>query len=359
MGRHALLLLHVKTAVLLVCLWLLHRRGWLTAMAASAMSFLVPELLWRSAYWIKWRTRQRGRVALWGNLFAALPMLGAGGVPLGKGPAFLGKHEARGAVALAAAQLEGARLLALALAWRVVDGVLSGVVLSQKTGWVPGWAYPARPWLPTMANLEQIPGIYPLWQRWAGLYAELFHAILVLAVFSHTIVGIFCLSGFHIPRNIKAPLLATTILDFWGRYYFYFKELLMDFWFFPVFVRTAWLPVFWRTMLATVSAAFLGNLYYHAILYWPSMARGETAQFRSVMSARLIYCALLAAGLCVSFARTLQRKAPAAPPGWPRRIFQMLAVSAFYALIHVWNFTGVPVQVPQRMQLWRALFAWW
>jgi hypothetical protein len=359
MGRHAIPLMHVKAAALIVCLWLLRSRGVLTGGVAGAMCLLVPELLWRSTYWIKWRVRQPGRAAIWNNLFAVLPFLGAGGVPLGKGPTFLGKHEALDMKQLAAAQLEGAKLLALALAWRLADGMLSGIVLSQKSPWVPKWAYPVRPWLPTMANLLQIPGFFPLWQRWAGLYAELFHAILVLAIFGHTIVGIFCLSGFHIPRNTKAPLMATSILDFWGRYYFYFKELLMDFWFFPVFVRSAWLPVFWRTMLATASAAFLGNLYYHVILYWPAMARGEAGAFQSVILARVIYCTLLTAGLCGSFARTLRRKAPASAPGWPRRALQVLVVSAFFALIHVWNFTGIPVQMLQRLRLWRALLPWW
>jgi hypothetical protein len=359
MGRHAIPLMHAKAVVLIVCLWLLRGRGVLTGAAAGAMCLLVPELLWRSTYWIKWRVRQPGRAAIWNNLFAALPFLGAGGVPLGKGPAFLGRHEARDAEQLAAAQLEGTKLLALALAWRVLDGALSGVVLSQKSAWVPHWAYPARPWLPTMANLLQVPEFYTLWQRWAGLWAELFHAILVLAVFGHTIVGILCLSGFHVPRNTRSPLLAASIVDFWGRYYFYFKELLMDFWFFPVFLRTARLPVFWRTMLATVSAAFLGNLYYHVVLYWPALARGETGRFQDLIAARVIYCALLAAGLCGSFARMLRRKPSAGPPGWPRRVFQVLVVATFFALIHVWNFTGVPVLVSQRMRLWRALLPWW
>jgi hypothetical protein len=77
--------------------------------------------------------------------------------------------------------------------------------------------------------------------------------------------------------------------------------------------------------------------------------------YQSAVSARVIYCALLAAGLCGSFARTLRRKAPAGRPGWPRRVFQALVVSTFFAVIHVWNFTGVPVQVSQRMWLWRAL----
>jgi hypothetical protein len=33
-------------------------------------------------------------------------------------------------------------------------------------------------------------------------------------------------------------------------------------------------------------------------------------------------------------------------------------VATFFALIPVWNFTGVPVLVSQRLELWRALLGW-
>lgn len=92
----------------------------------------------------------------------------------------------------------------------------------------------------------------------------------------------------------------------------------MDFWFFPVFLRMT----LWRTRLAAASAAFLGNLYCHVILYWPATIRGETAA------------------------------------AWPRRALQVLVVATFFALIPVWNFTGVPVLVSQRLELWRALLGW-
>jgi len=356
--RHSLLLLHGAALALILALWAFRQLAVLKAFAAGALCTLVPELLWRSAYWIKWRGRETGRAPIWANLFAILPFVGAGGVPIGKGPAYFGKHEVRDADRLALAQVEGVKLLALALLWQAADAVLACVLWRFKAEWLPTWIVPAHRLLPTMDLLLRLPMRFPLWQRWACLYGELFHAILVLAVYSHTIVGIFCLLGFHIPRNMRSPLLATTILDFWGRYYFYFKELLMDFWFFPVFLRTARLPALWRTMLATVSAAFVGNLYYHLVLYWPALASGDWMTFRNQATARVIYCALLAAGLCGSFARSLKRGSSVSPAPLPRRLFQVLVVSAFFALIHVWNFIDPVIPVARRLALWQALLPW-
>ena len=128
----------------------------------------------------------------------------------------------------------------------------------------------------------------------------------------------------------------------------------MDFWFFPVFLRTARLPMLWRTMLATVAAAFVGNLYYHFVLYWPDMASGGSAEFLPRIEARVIYCAVLAAGLCASFARSLRGKSEPAPP-LPRRVVQVLLVTGFFALLHVWNFLGDGISVDDRLQLWRYM----
>jgi hypothetical protein len=211
------ILLQALAAGLITGLWLLKGRGVVTSLTAGTLCGLVPELLWRSAYWIKWRMRQTGKAPVWGNLFAALPFLGAGGVPIGKGPAYLATHEAHDADRLASAQIEGVRLLALALAWRITDAFLSALFWGRPSDWAPAWAVPFRAGLPTMDTMLRLPANYPLGLRWAGLYGELFHTILTLAVFSHTIVGIFCLMGFHIPRNMKSPLLARTIVDFWGR----------------------------------------------------------------------------------------------------------------------------------------------
>jgi hypothetical protein len=346
--------LHAISALLLASICIARGSSFLGGVTAGTLCALVPELLWRSHYWIKWRLRQTGQPPVWNNLFAALPFFAAGGVPFGKGPAYLAKHEAAGPGELASSQIEGVKLLLLAGLWRVADAALQWTLWGIPTSWLPAWTPFQRAPLPSMELLMRIPASFALWQRWAALYGELFHAVLALAWFGHTIVAAFCLLGFHIPRNTQSPLTATTIVDFWGRYYFYFKELLMDFFFFPVFLKTSRLTVLWRTMLATAAAAFLGNLYYHAVLYSPILASGDTRGFRSLLSARVVYCALLAAGLCASMARALKR--PQARTASPlRRAAQVFVVATFFALLHVWNYGGPPIPMERRLHLWKTL----
>ena len=43
------------------------------------------------------------------------------------------------------------------------------------------------------------------------------------------IVGYLRLCGFNVFRNTYKPLLAETMVEFWNRYYYYFKELLVNF----------------------------------------------------------------------------------------------------------------------------------
>jgi len=355
-GRHALLVLHALALAVLAAVCVAAGRTFLSGMTAAGLCALVPELLWRSSYWIKWRQRQPSRAPVWQNLFTALPFLGAGGVPFGKGPGFFAKYEASDSKTLAASQVEGVRLLALALLWRGTDAVLQLALWGIRTSWLGSWRPFVRAPLPSMEMLLRIPASFALWQRWGGLYGELLHNIIALAFYGHTIVGIFCLLGFRIPRNTRAPLAAATIVDFWARYYFYFKELLMDFFFFPAFVRTSASPVLLRTLLATWAAAFVGNSYYHAALYAPVLAGGDAHGYRSLVLARLVYCGLLATGLSLSFARALKKpqrvrqKVPRVP-----RAGQFLLVATFFAAIHVWNYGGAPIPLERRWHLWKTL----
>ena len=91
------------------------------------------------------------------------------------------------------------------------------------------------------------------------------------------------------------------------------------------------------------------------MLYWPTLAAGSSAEFLSRIQARVIYCALLAGGLCGSFARSLGKPKTDVAPSVPRRIFQALVVSGFFALLHVWNFIGAQISVSDRLRLWRYL----
>jgi hypothetical protein len=354
--RHPLALLHGSAVLAVVALGISCRGGALSIEKAALCAALIPELLWRASYWIKWRLRQPGDKGAAENLFTVIPFLGRGGVPYGKGPEYLTRYEASDASERAAAQIRGIGLLLLALAWRLVSALIVARVHGGAQPWF-GWSFsPASsPLVPSMSALLDAPLSYPLSLRWAALFSELVQNILTLAAYGHTIVAIYSLAGFCIPRNTSAPLLASTVLDFWARYYFYFKELLMDFFFFPVYLRCSRLPGIARTLVATFAAAFAGNVYYHLFLYAPEWMQAGGRQFGSMALLRCVYCALLAAGLGWSIGRA-SRRAERRPP-W-QQAMGILGAAMFFALLHIWNYHEGEASLAERWEVLQSLFMW-
>ncbi len=74
-------------------------------------------------------------------------------------------------------------------------------------------------------------------QNWASLVLHLRVDLLDISVFGHLAVAGARMAGFKALRNTHRPLESRSIADFWNRYYFYFKELLVDFFFLPTYLR--------------------------------------------------------------------------------------------------------------------------
>jgi D-alanyl-lipoteichoic acid acyltransferase DltB (MBOAT superfamily) len=131
--------------------------------------------------------------------------------------------------------------------------------------------------LPELRNLMAQGADAPWAVSWASVYAELFADVLRLAIKGHLIVGFLRLYGFHVFRNTYKPLLAESVVEFWNRYFYYFKELLVTFFFMPTFTgvgrRFQRIPAL-RLLAAVVAAAFVGNVYYHLIKESAALARG-------------------------------------------------------------------------------------
>jgi hypothetical protein len=160
--------------------------------------------------------------------------------------------------------------------------------------------------------------------------------------------------GYCIPRNTRAPLWSNSILDFWTRYYFYFKELLLDFFFFPVYLKLKRFSPALRTIIATFAAACAGNFYYHLLLYTgPLLKLGEAnvSGYLHWIAARAVYCVLLATGLSVSMVRTFR------DPKRVRRRWAGIVISAtFFAFIHIWSAGDETILIGQRWRLLQSLF---
>ncbi len=309
------------TSPLLVTLFL----GWIMVM---------PFLLWRLGYMLA--SAQRGKIALTtfsDHFFYLFPVWGGSDTPYGKGWDYLSANEARDTAGLARAQLAGIKLFGLAGLWWLVSRLMKSVVFGE-----PG---PFQPLLPFSLDLprlgEMFDGGYSRGVCWVALYAELVWTVLILAMKGHIIIGWLRLAGFQVFRNTYRPLLAQTVIEFWNRYYYYFKELLVNFFFFPTYTRHFKTSPRVRICAAVFMAAFVGNTYYHWLALDAALATANFAAMWATLQSRMFYCLLLAAGICVSMLREQARGRATPSPTLFRKARAIFGVWTFFSIIHIWS----------------------
>ncbi len=89
-----------------------------------------------------------------------------------------------------------------------------------------------------------------------------------LRLLGHKFIACCRMAGFNALRNSYRPLSSRTIAEFFNRFYYYFKELLVDFFFYPTFLR------YWkqhkrlRIIFATFAAVAFGNSFFHLTRDW-------------------------------------------------------------------------------------------
>ncbi|HKU42150.1 MAG TPA: hypothetical protein VJR89_28520, partial [Polyangiales bacterium] len=263
------------------------------------------------------RSAQRSSLAFSLGLFR--PFWGSSSTPLGKGAGYLAKLRCDEPYELASLQLKALKLLA----WSVVLSLLSWSVSAGS----------ARLGIPELAvALRAFAEGHPVHAGigWCAIVTSVAVAALELAVWGHRVVACARLAGWKLRRNTWRPLASRSLADFWNRYYFYFKELLLDFFFYPTFFRLFKKHARLRTFCATFMAAGVGNALYHFVRDSDRVLSLGPAQALQGFGSYAFYCFALASGIALSQLRTDARSA--------RRQEQ----SGFFAAISfAWSFACV------------------
>ena len=319
LGRRPVLVAHL----VLLCL---------LTLAASHMLRGIPQVvLWSAAavfaayFWflayalIDQRRRQPAPLRL--QLATFHPFFGSSTTPLGKGADNWRSVEAVTGEELAVTQLKGLKLIT----WAYLLSVLLWVyvkVVHGKLGIVPlGIAF------------EQFirDGVSPGPMGALSIVANFFGQLLHMAIWGHGIVALARLAGFRLLRNTWRPLSSRTIAEFWNRYYYYFKELLVHVYFYPTYVRCFKRYPRLRVAFATFMAAGVGNWIFHFLLENYRVARDGFGDTLMYMQTYAFYCLVLSAGIVLS---QLRAKRPNPNAGWFRgRLMPSLGVTLFFCLV--------------------------
>jgi hypothetical protein len=261
---------------------------------------------------------------IWRHFSVFHPFWGSTLTPFGKGLSYLRRFDAKTSGELAVTQLKGLKLAAWTL--------LLAVGLNCFTKVVHG-----RLGLPAFDDcfLRYVDG-NPASRLvgWISLFAYFAEDLLSMTIFGGIIVAAARLAGFRLLRNTYRPLESTTLVEFWNRYYFYFKELLVDQFFYPTFLRCFRGYRRLRLFFATFMAACVGNLLFHFIRDIHFV--GEMGLWKAVVGeqSHAFYTFVLATSVGISQMCSSRR----IEGHWLRaRLVPCVWVCGFFCILHIFD----------------------
>lgn len=246
--------------------------------------------------------------------------------PFGKGVAYLRKFEAQNSHDLAVTQIKGLKLMA----WVLFLGIVKAVFLSVIHG------YLHIPLYDDAFDRHMAGHPYPWQICWATLLATFFEDVLGMALWGGTMIACARMAGFRLLRNTYRPLASRTIADFWNRYYFYYKELLVDFFFYPTFIRCFRGSPRLRLFFATFMAACVGNMLFHFMRDIDYVATLGLVNAVTGFQTFAFYCIVLAAGIGISQLRGQQAGAGQAWVG--AKLMSTVRVVLFFSLLRIFDY---------------------
>jgi hypothetical protein len=302
--------------------------------------------------------RRKDSPPFFGQVGHYLPFWSPGNIPFPKGASYLAKIEARTPAEMAVSQLKGLKLLLwamiLSFLYTTAKVVLYGesrlLIGPVRLAWeelsiVVGTEQEAFFHLPSLlAGLRITPyreafdlaasGAPLAWHlNWSALVADYLFDMLFIAVTSHIVIAVCRMCGFNALRNVHRPLRSRTLLEYWGRLYYYFKEMLVAIFFYPTFFRYFKDRPTLRLYAATMAAACVGNFLFHFfrdIQYVFSRGFfGALADFH----VGFFYAFILGNAIFISQWRSIRNRGKTPHP--LSAVYSPILVLGFYCLLHI------------------------
>jgi len=160
-----------------------------------------------------------------------------------------------------------------------------------------------------------------------------------MTIWGNTIVAGCRLAGFRLLRNTYRPLESRSVAEFWNRYYYYFKELMVDFFFYPVYMRCFKKRPRVRILFATWVSVGLGVPLFHFIRDIHYVAELGLARAVIGYHVYMFYATTLAAGIGISQLRKSARRQHEGRPadGFCERYLPIAGVVLFFCFLQVFD----------------------
>ncbi|MBO6918124.1 MAG: hypothetical protein JJ858_06825 [Rhizobiaceae bacterium] len=272
------------------------------------------------------------------------PFWGGSATPIGKSFGYLNKFDAKNDNELAVTRLKAIKLIV----WALILTIMMHAMEMVARG------YLNLPVLQEIILAHADGNPFATGTNWSSLIYNYFLDLVVIAIWGHFIVAVIRMIGYRIPRNTRNPLASRTLAEFWNRYFFYFKELLVDFFFYPTFVRYFKKAPKLRIAFATFCAAFLGNFLYHFARDTFHFAQLPFWEALAIFQSAAVYSVLLALGLILS---QLNPYKPKPQDGFFRyEVLTRLNVIAFFCFLKIFDDMSGEGNVVERLAFLIDLF---
>jgi hypothetical protein len=189
--------------------------------------------------------------------------------------------------------------------------------------------------------------------NWLALIVWFFNEFFILAIKSHAAIAICRMAGYNALRNMYKPLQSRNIADFFNRYYFYYKELLVNVFFYPTFLRYFKDRPLLRYYVATMMAAFLGNFLVHFVAHADSILREGAVEVLVSIHSFLFYGFLLGNGIYISQYRKIKTGESGRRLPQP---FASIAVILFFCLINIFSYDSNLSSLRNNFRFFFSLF---
>jgi len=275
---------------------------------------------------------------------AYMPFWGSSNTPFPKGSAYLRQIEAQNSEQLAITQLKGLKLLA----WSLI------LLLALRFTIVAVHDHLKVLTFPEALSLSASRVPLPWYTCWEALLYSFFTSLMSLSIVGHRFIACCRMAGFNALRNTYRPLSAVTVAQFFNRYYFYFKELLLEFFFYPTFLRYFKKNKNLRLAVAIFAAAGFGNALYHFMLS-PDFIR-KLGLWKALVTFQvyLFYCVLLSIGLTVS---NLRKRRARRDGFFLTQLLPSISVVLFYCLLDVFGSTERNYPLIEHCRFFAHLFS--
>lgn len=195
---------------------------------------------------------------------------------------------------------------------------------------------------------------YPIAIGWVCLILSTAKYSLKIALWSALFIGIARLAGYRLPRGCWRPLESKTLMEYFNRFHYYFKELLVDFFFVPTFFTMFRGYPRLRMFFATFMAAGVGNALWHFLRQIDNVITMGLAGAIQNFTSYIFYCVMLATGIGISQVRTSVGIRPSNTLFG--RLYSILFVWSFVVCLHVFGGEASNHTLLERLMLMASLF---